>query len=216
MEKQIIIDTHKYEKSWKMFSQNILKMVVPKLKTLGYELHISDEYLNVDGMYYWFKHPQRIAKICLMVRTDISLLLNNGIDINEIHIGLSLNNSINLITEYQNAWLDYADIYQSLAFIENIKKNTFEFPQLDFSKVSELKDEITKFDNFVFKTTDNKMNSNFIEIVHGPFDNKNSDFSSLENYIAWLEWLGIDVINFAISHKTDDLLPQTAKDVFLF
>ena len=216
MEKQIIIDTHKYEKSWKMFSQNILKMVIPKLKTLGYELHISDEYLNVDGMYYWFKHPQRIAKICLMVRTDISLLLNNGIDINEIHIGLSLNNSINLITEYQNAWLDYADIYQSLAFIENIKKNTFKFPKLDFSKVSELKDEITKFDNFVFKTTDNKMNSNFIEMVHGPFDNKNSDFSSLENYIAWLEWLGIDVINFAISHKTDDLLPQTAKDVFLF
>lgn len=216
MEKQIIIDIHKYEKSWEMFSQNILKMVIPKLKTLGYELYISDEYLNVEGMYYWFKHPQRIAKICLMVRADITVLLNNGIDINEIHIGLSLNNSINLITEYQNAWLDYADIYQPLAFIENIKKNTFKFPKLDFSKVSELKDEITKFDNFVFKTTDNKMNSNFIEIVHGPFDNKNSDFSSLENYIAWLEWLGIDVINFAISHKTDDLLPQTAKDVFLF
>ena len=216
MEKQIIIDTHKYEKSWEMFSQNILKMVVPKLKTLGYELYISDEYLNVEGMYYWFKHPQRIAKLVLNIRTDISSLSNNGIDINEIHIGLSLNNSINLITEYQNAWLDYADIYQPLAFIENIKKNTFKFPKLDFSKVSELKDEITKFDNFVFKTTDNKMNSNFIEMVHGPFDNKNSDFSSLENYIAWLEWLGIDVINFAISHKTDDLLPQTAKDVFLF
>ena len=216
MEKQLIIDTHKYEKSWEMFSQNILKMVVPKLKTLGYELHISDEYLNIDGMYYWFKHPQRIAKLVLNIRTDISSLSNNGININEIHIGLSLNNSINLITEYQNAWLDYADIYQPLAFIENIKKNTFKFPKLDFSKVSELKDEITKFDNFVFKTTDNKMNSNFIEMVHGPFDNKNSDFSSLENYIAWLEWLGIDVTEFAIAHKNVDLLPQTAKDVFLF
>ena len=216
MEKQLIIDTHKYEKSWEMFSQNILKMVVPKLKTLGYELHISDEYLNIDGMYYWFKHPQRIAKLVLNIRTDISSLSNNGININEIHIGLSLNNSINLITEYQNAWLDYTDIYQPLAFIDNIKKNTFKFPKLDFSKVSELKDEITKFDNFVFKTTDNKMNSNFIEMVHGPFDNKNSDFSSLENYIAWLEWLGIDVTEFAIAHKNVDLLPQTAKDVFLF
>ena len=216
MENEIIIGKFKYEKSWEMFSRNILKMVIPKLKTLGYELYISDEYLNVEGMYYWFKHPQRIAKICLMVRADITVLLNNGIDINETHIGLSLNNSINLITEYQNAWLDYADIYQPLAFIENIKKNTFKFPKLDFSKVSELKDEITKFDNFVFKTTDNKMNSNFINRVHGAYNDKNADFSSLENYIAWLEWLGIDVINFAISHKTDDLLPQTAKDVFLF
>ena len=52
--------------------------------------------------------------------------------------------------------------------------------------------------------------------MHGAYNDKNADFSSLENYIAWLEWLGIDVINFAISHKTDDLLPQTAKDVFLF
>ena len=60
------------------------------------------------------------------------------------------------------------------------------------------------------------MNSNFIEMVHGPFDNKNSDFSSLENYIAWLEWLGVDVTEFAIAHKNVDLLPQTAKDVFLF
>lgn len=216
MENEIIIDKFKYEEPWKEFSRNILKMVIPKLKTLGYKLHISEEYLNIDGMYYWFKHPQRITKLVLNIRTDITSFSNKAIELNEINIIIAIDNSINLITEYQNAWLDYADIYQPLANITNIKKNTFEFPKLDFSKVSELKDEITKFDNFVFKTTDNKMNSNFIEMVHGPFDNKNSDFSSLENYIAWLEWLGIDVINFAISHKTDDLLPQTAKDVFLF
>ena len=70
MENEIIIDKFKYEEPWEEFSRNILKMVIPKLKTLGYKLHISEEYLNIDGMQYWFKHPQRIAKLVLNIKSE--------------------------------------------------------------------------------------------------------------------------------------------------
>ena len=213
MENEIIIDKFKYEKSWEMFSRNILKMVIPKLKTLGYKLHISEEYLNIDGMQYWFKHPQRIAKLVLNIRTDITTLSNKAIELNEISIIIAIDNSINAINDY---WMDYNDVYQDLANITNIKNNTFKSPTLNFSVLSKMADEINKFDRFIFNAADNKMSGDFINRVHGAYNDKNVDFSSLENYIAWLEWLGIDVINFAISHKTDDLLPQTAKDAFLF
>ncbi len=213
MENEITIDKFKYEEPWEEFSRNILKMVIPKLKTLGYKLHISEEDLNIDGMQYWFKHPQRIAKLVLHIRTDITSLSNNGIELHEIHISLGIDNSFNNITSY---WIDYPRIQQSLADITNIKNNTFKYPTLNFSGLSKITNEIKKYDIRVFKKADDTMTSDFINRVHGAYNDKNADFSSLENYIAWLEWLGIDVLKFAISHNINALLPQTAKDVFLF
>ena len=159
MENEIIIDKFKYEKSWEMFSRNILKMVIPKLKTLGYKLHISEEYLNIDGMQYWFKHPQRIAKLVLNIRTDITALSNKAIELNEINIIIAIDNSINAINDY---WMDYNDVYQDLANITNIKNNTFKSPTLNFSVLSKMVDEINKFDRFIFNAADNKMSGDFI------------------------------------------------------
>lgn len=56
MENEIIIDKFKYEEPWEEFSRNILKMVIPKLKTLGYKLHISEEYLNIDVTEFAIAH----------------------------------------------------------------------------------------------------------------------------------------------------------------
>lgn len=217
MENEIIIDKFNFKEYWKEFSQDILKEVVTQLKILGYDYHKSSEsLLNSQDIHYWFKHPQRIAKLDLNIKSDTIVSSDNVIELNEIHISLALDNSFNIITNY---WVDYPSVKQSLADITNIKNNTFEYPTLNFSGLSKITNEIKKYDMRVFKTVDDTMDTmteDLIEYLHGRFNNKNSDFSSLENYIAWLEWLGIDVLKFAISHDINSLLPQTVKDVFIF
>ena len=214
MENEIIIDKFNFKEYWKEFSKDILKEVVTQLKILGYDFHKSTESLmNSQDIHYFFKHPQRIAKLDLNIKSDTTVSSNNVIELHEIHISLGIDNSVNIITNY---WIDYPSIQQSLADITNIKNNTFKYPTLNFSGLSKITNEIKKYDMRVFKTADDTMTEDLIKHLHGRFNNKNSDFSSLENYIAWLEWLGIDVLKFAISHNINALLPQTVKDIFLF
>ena len=219
--KKVWINPTSYSVPWNKMAVKIKNIISLELKQYGYEEWLEDDYLSIEGYNFYWKHPNRVAKLALTVSAsfgDHPEFGEDGVELYSYSIMIGIENGVNTLTSMHETINDYPEAYSSWINIGagNIEDNMFDFPNISVVNIPFLIDNVKKLDNRIFFDYDKVMEYNLVEVIHGDFGHNDADFKSWNDYMLWLTFLDVDIMSFAMSKELVNLLPPTVQDIFVF